>query len=256
MTSPVLLRQNPGDGVSLWRLNRPEVLNALNEPLLRALLAAAEEAGADAAVRCVVLTGVGRAFCAGGDLKAMLAMQDKEEFRAYIGLYQRLSAALRQLGKPSVAAVNGYALAGGFELAVVCDLRVAADSATFGLPDSVLGLSPTSGMTYLLPRIVGMGWARHLTLTGESIDARQAERIGLVTRVVPEADLEAEALNLARTIARNPPVGLRYIKSGFDLAADVNLHAALAYETEAEVACFATEEFQANLRAFANRKRK
>jgi enoyl-CoA hydratase/carnithine racemase len=254
MSTGPLLCERPADGVALWRLNRPEVLNALNEPLLRALLAATEEARRDPAVGCVVLTGAGRAFCAGGDLKAMLAMKDKDEFRAYIELYQRFSATMRQLGKPSLAAVNGYALAGGFELALLCDLRIAAESATFGLPDSALGLSPTSGMTYLLPRVVGLGWAKHLTFTGDSIDARQAERIGLVTRVVPAAELEEAALGLARKIAHHPAVGLRYIKAGLDLAADVDFHAALAFETEAEVACFETEEFQARLRAFAKRK--
>jgi enoyl-CoA hydratase/carnithine racemase len=238
----------------MLRLNRPEALNALNEPLLRALLGSVEAARRDPAVRCLLVLGAGRAFCAGGDLKAMLAMKDREEFRAYIQLLQQLSGEMRRVGKPSVAAVHGYALAGGFELALTCDLRIASEEAVFGLPDTPLGLSPTSGMTWLLPRIVGLGWAKHLAFTGERIDARQAERIGLVTRVVPTARLEQEAVELATAIAAHPPLALRYVKTTFDLASDVDLQTALAYETEAEVACYDTDEFRANLRAFAARK--
>lgn len=242
------------DGVAALRLNRPHALNALDGSLLQALVAAVEEARRDAAVRCVVMSGAGRAFSTGADLKALLGM-GKEEFREYIVVLQRLAAEMRGLAKPSIAAVNGYALAGGFELAVICDIRIASEDATFGLPDTPLGLSPTSGMTYLLPRIVGMGWAKHLTFTGETIDARQAERIGLVTRVVPPGEAELAALDMARSIARFPALGLRHVKLGFDTASEVNLHAALAYEMEAEVTCFDTEDVRANLRAFAERKK-
>lgn len=253
MTATPLLYET-SDGVAVLRLNRPEALNALNRALVQALIGAVDDARRDEAIRCVVVTGAGRAFCAGGDLKEMPTM-GTEEFREYILLLQRLSGEMRRLAKPSIAAVNGYALAGGFELAVICDIRIAANGAVFGLPDTALGISPTSGMTYLLPRIVGMGWAKHLTLTGESIDARQAERIGLVTRVVPVDELEQAALQMARAIAAHPPLGLRHVKLGFDLASDADFHTALTYETEAETACFGTEEVRAALRAFANRKK-
>lgn len=242
------------DGVGVMRLNRPEVLNALNEALLRALLAGLEDFRRDEAIRCIVLTGSGRAFSTGADLDALSAM-GKAEFREYIMLLQRLSSEMRRLAKPSIAAVNGYALAGGFELALLCDLRLGADTAVFGLPDTPLGLSPTSGMTYLLPRMVGMGWAKHLAFTAETIDARQAERIGLLTRVVPTAELDRVAREMAHAVAGHPPTGVRYTKLGFDLASEVDLHTALAWEAEAEVACFDTEEARANIRAFvAHRK--
>ena len=179
----------------------------------------------------------------------------RQTFAEFIALLQQLSAEMRRLAKPTIAAVNGYALAGGFELAVICDIRVAAENATFGLPDASIGLSPTSGLTYLLPRIVGLGWAKHLTFTGETIDARQAERIGLVTRVTPAGAAETAAVAMARAIAGCPSLGLRHVKPGFDVAADVNFAAALVYETEAEVACFETEEVHANLRRFAERKK-
>ena len=248
-----LLQYETSDGVATLRLNRPDALNALNRALVQALIGAVEAARRDEAVRCLVVTGAGRAFSAGGDLKEMPTMTTAE-FREYILLLQRLSAEMRGLSKPSIAAVNGYALAGGFELAVICDIRIAADSAIFGLPDTALGVSPTSGMTYLLPRIVGLGWAKHLTFTGESIDAYQAERIGLVTRVVPADQLQPTAQDMAQAIAAFPAVGLRYVKRGFDVAADVDLATALTYETDSEVTCFADETVRANMRAFASRK--
>src|SRR5204862_6970645 len=123
-----------------------------------------------------------------------------------------LSTERRRLATPTIAAVQGYAVAGGFERALVCDLRSAAEGTVFGLPDTPLGISPTSGMTWLLPRVVGLGWAKHLALTGENIDAAQAERIGLVTRVVSAAELEREALGLAQKMASYPPVGTRFVK--------------------------------------------
>jgi enoyl-CoA hydratase len=242
------------DSVATIRLNRPEVLNALNPALIAALIAAMERVRRDEAVRCALIVGAGRAFSAGGDLKAMLTM-NKEEFREYILLLQRLSGEMRRVSKPIIAAIHGYALAGGLELAVNCDIRIAADDAKFGLPDTLVGVSPTSGMTFALPRIVGMGWAKYLAFTGEMIDATQAQRIGLVTHVVPLGELEEAARALARRIAAHPPLALRYIKLGFDLATDVGLETALSYETDAEVVCFDTDEVKSNLRMFANRKR-
>jgi enoyl-CoA hydratase/carnithine racemase len=162
---------------------------------------------------------------------------------------------MRNLAKPTLAAVHGYCLAGGFELAIECDIRFAAESAVFGLPDTPLGLSPTSGMTWLLPRTVGRGWAMHLALSGERIDARQAERIGLVTRVVPDEQLLESALDLAQRLAASPPLGLQHTRQGIDFASEHDFEAALATEVEAEVACFDAPAFQANLRAFRDRRR-
>ena len=250
--TPDILKYSAHDGVATIRLNRPEVLNALDPPLVEALIDAMERVRRDDVVRCAVVAGAGRAFSAGGDLKAMLAMH-REEFREYILALQRLSAEMRRVSKPIIAAIHGYALAGGMELAVNCDIRIAAEDAKFGLPDTPVGMSPTSGMTFALPRIVGMGWAKYLAFTGETIDAAQARRIGLVTHIVPAGELEEAAGALARRIAAHPPLALRHVKLGFDLAADAGLETALTYETDAEVACFETDEVAANLRAFANR---
>jgi methylglutaconyl-CoA hydratase len=241
------------DQVALLRLNRPAVLNALDPALLNALIEAVERVRTDPNLRSVVVAGAGRAFCAGGDLTAMLDM-DRASFREYIGLLQRLSWSVRALPKPVIAALQGYVLAGGFELAVICDIRIAAEDAVFGLPDTPIGLSPTSGLTSLLPQIVGMGWAKYLTLTGDRFDVHQAERIGLVTRVVARADLEQEALALARKLGGYPPLGLRYIKQGFAMAADTDLQTALTHEADAEVSCFDTEDVRSNLRKFAGGK--
>lgn len=246
------------DGVAVWRLDRPEVLNALDGHLLEALRTAVAATRRSATVRCVVLTGAGRAFSAGADLKAMRAFLEsgsRADLRAFLARFQALSAEVRELDQPLVAAINGHALAGGFELACLCDVRLAADTATFALPDVPLGISPTSGMTWLLPRIVGLGWAKHLTYTGETIDARQAERIGFVTRVVPAGELMAVAMAMARTIAGHPPLGVAHSKRGFDRAAESDLSSALAAELEAELACFDQPEVRARLRAFTERRR-
>lgn len=239
--------------VAVLRLNRPDALNALDPGLVGALSEAVERAARDPGIGCVVIAGQGRSFSAGGDLTAMLNM-NAQAFRAYIGQFQDLSRAMWRLSVPTVAALHGHVLAGGFELAIECDIRIAAEGATFGLPDTRIGLSPTSGMSWLLPRIVGEGWARHLLLTGESIDVRTAERIGLVSLVVDRADLDARTIALAEAIADQPPEGLRQIRTVLDRAAHGTLEDALAAELEAELACFATPEFQASLAAFEGQR--
>ena len=257
MTDTVPLLVERVGRVAVLQLNRPHVLNALDPALVDALRGAVEAAGADPAVGCILVTAAGRSFCAGGDLTAMLEMDgDAGAFRAYIERLQALSLAMQRVPVPTVAALHGHVLAGGFELAIECDIRVATRDVVFGLPDTSIGLSPTSGMSWLLPRIVGEGWARHLLLTGETIDIPTAERIGLVTRVVDAESPDEEALALATAIAAQPPVGLRLIRAELAAAASGTLAEAAARETDAEVECFATPEFQASLRAFAERRRR
>jgi enoyl-CoA hydratase/carnithine racemase len=204
-------------------------------------------------VGAVVIGGRGPSFSAGGDITEMDGMTDTT-FTDTIGTYMRLAAAIRASPKPFVAAVNGHALAGGFELAILCDLRIAARAAQFGLPDTALGLSPTSGMTWLLPRIVGLGRTLHLTLLGEPIDATEAERIGLVTAVVDDGELEQTAQKWAETIASHPAVAVRLAKRAFQEAADQDFAASLRFEHEAEVECFGDPETRVRLRAFVERR--
>jgi len=241
--------------VGLVTLNRPEKLNAINAEMLNALYDAIEEIGRSDAIGAAVLTGRGRAFSTGGDITAMAGMEERT-FADTISLYMRVSAAFRACPKPIIAAVHGYALAGGFELALMCDVRFAARGAQFGLPDTPLGLSPTSGMTYFLPRIVGLGRAMYLALWAENIDADEAERIGLVSRVIePDALLE-EAQGFAQRVAAFPRVGVEWTKQGFYRALDSDFASATRSEEEAELACFRSPDTRERLSGFAGRERR
>lgn len=243
------------DDVTVITLDRPEKLNAINAEMLDGLLDAIDHIGRSEAIGAAVLTGRGRAFSTGGDITAMSEM-DERTFVDTISLYMRVSAAFRACPKPIIAAIHGYALAGGFELALECDVRFAAPGTQFGLPDTPLGLSPTSGMTYLLPRIVGLGRAMYLTLSAENIDAEEAQKIGLVSRVIDGEALLEEAVAFARQIASFPRVGVAWTKRGFHRAMDSDFAAATQSEEDAELACFQSPETRARLRDFADRKRR
>jgi enoyl-CoA hydratase len=250
---PVVEVETRGD-VALITLARPEKLNAINADMLDGLLDAVEGIGRSEAIGAAVLTGRGRAFSAGGDIAAMDGMDD-DTFADTISRYMRVSAAFRACPKPIIAAVHGYALAGGFELALMCDVRFAASGTQFGLPDTPLGLSPTSGMTWLLPRIIGLGRAMHLTLAADSIDADEAERIGLVSRVTEPETLLAEAEAFARRLASYPRVGVAWTKLGFHHALEGGFEDATRSEAAAELACFRSPDTRARFRAFLERKR-
>jgi enoyl-CoA hydratase/carnithine racemase len=242
------------DGVALISLNRPEKLNAINEDVLTGLRAAAARLREDASAGAAVLHGRGRAFSAGGDITAMSAM-DEASFSRTIGLYMETAKDFRASPKPIVAAIHGYALAGGFELACLCDIRIAAEGTQFGLPDTPLGLSPTSGMTYLLPRIVGLGRALDLTLSAENIDAVEAQRIGFITRVVKSEQLLDEATELARRIAAYPRTGVAHAKAEFYGSLEASFEQATAAEHAGEVACFRDPATRAQFKRFVERKK-
>jgi len=240
--------------VAIITLARPEKLNAISVEMLDELFDAVEEIGRSETIGAAVLTGRGRAFSTGGDISAMHEM-DERKFADTISRYMRLSAVFRACPKPIVAAIHGYALAGGFELALMCDVRFAATGTQFGLPDTPLGLSPTSGMTYLLPRIIGLGRALYLALGAENIDAEEAERIGLVSRVVAEEDLVAEAEAFAHRVASYPRVGVGWTKRTFHDGLDLDFDAATRLETDAEVHSFRSPETRERFEAFVDRKR-
>lgn len=254
MSGTAPLRVERLGSVSVLRLDRPHVLNAIDPPLLEALLAAVDDVRRTPDVRCLVLAANGRAFSAGADLPALLRMTTLE-FAGFVGRLQELSRRMRALPIPTIAAVHGHALAGGFELALECDIRIAATNAVFGLPDTAIGLSPTSGMSWLLPRVVGEGRARDLLLTGRWIDAAEAERIGLVTQVVAEDALEAIVMGLAAELAGHPPVGVAHIKAELVRGSEADFEAALRDEEQREIACFDTDDVRARLQAFVDRKR-
>jgi enoyl-CoA hydratase/carnithine racemase len=243
------------DGVAWVALNRPEKLNAINDAVLEGLIAAVARVDREDGIGAAVLHGRGRAFSAGGDITAMSGM-DEARFSATIARYMQMAKDFRACRKPIVAAIHGYALAGGFELACLSDIRIAAEGTVFGLPDTPLGLSPTSGMTWLLPRIVGLGRALDLTLSAENIDAAEALRIDLVTRVVAPESLLAEAERLAWKIASFPRVGVGHAKTEFYVALETDFERATAAEHAGEVACFRDPEVRRQLRNFAHRKRR
>ena len=233
------------DGVANVTLNRPDVLNALDSALLREL--AAVFAALD--VRVVVLTGAGRAFCAGADLKERDGM-DETAWREHHAVLERAFAAVRGHRAPTIAAVEGYALAGGLELALSCDLVVVAADAQLGLPEVTRGIVPGGGGTQLLSRLVGRGRAKDLLLTGRRIDAQTAERYGLVTRVVGPGQARAAAVELAQQIAANAPLAVRAVKRAVDEGAGRPLADALAIELEAYWTCIDSADRREGIRAF------
>lgn len=237
-------------------IDRPEVLNAIDKETLDELLAVVKRAGQDDETAVLVITGVGRAFSVGGDIKHMMADPSPETFRATGNGYQLVAQAMRDLGKPIIAAINGYCLGGGLEIALMCDLRIAAASAKLGLPDAVLGFSPTGGLTHLLSRLIGLGRAMHMALVPDPIDATESERIGLVNQVIADEKLHSTALELAQRMTTFPPHGLAFIKRGFYLAADTNFAGTLALEEEVDVACFVHPDTQKALSDFLESRKK
>jgi enoyl-CoA hydratase len=242
------------DGVATLRLNRPRALNALDPDTLRALAAAIDAIDADATVRAAIITGSGeRAFCAGADIAAMAAMGPTEG-HPYARLGHEALARVDDCRVPVVAAVNGVALGGGLELALACDLVVAAERARVGLPEITLGIIPGFGGTQRLVRRIGLARARELIYLGSMIGAADALRLGIVDRVVPGDRLTEEVAGLARALAERPPLALRQAKRATRAALEATLEAGLRLEIEAFAATFASEDRIEGLRAFLEKR--
>ncbi len=243
-----VLTEDVGDGVRVLTLNRPHRLNAINPALLEDLIAALERAGRDAGVRAIVLTGAGRAFCAGDDLKEFgtqigsTGAGDPAATRAYIERIQDVTRAMVGGDTPVVGAIRGWAVGGGLEWVINCDFAVAAEGARFFFPETALGVFVTGGVTELLPRLVGLQRARELIMLGARFDAADAERWGLVWKVVPDADLLPTALATARRIAALPPGPVRDLRRILARRAGGGLDAAMAAETDATVRGFLDPE--------------
>jgi len=236
----VLVEQRSG-GVALVALNRPEALNALDDELLAALHEAFCERLGDA--RAVVLTGSGRAFCTSADLKARASM-DEERWRAHHAQLRAAIAAVRDCPLPTIAAVEGFALAGGLELALCCDLVVAARDAQLGLPEVSRGIMPGAGGTKILPRLVGAARAKDLILTGRRLDAATAAEWGLVARLTEPRAATAAPLELAAQIGGNAPLAVQAAKRSLD-GAD---------ELEAYWSCIGTDDQREGIRGFVERR--
>ena len=249
-----------GDGVALLELNRPDRLNAFTRPMIAEWTAALAQIADDNRVRAVVLTGAGRAFCAGADTSDMTVMQaaDNVERKKYLWKeIQKIPLAMERIEVPVIAAVNGTARGAGLDMALMCDIRLCAQSSTFAESYINMGVISGDGGTWFLPRVVGVARALEMLWTGRVVEAAEAERIGLVSRVVPDADLRNEAIALARSVAAQPREAVAMMKravyhglSGGTLASHLDMIASHMS------VMFGTPEFDERLAAFHARRKK
>ncbi|OFX27223.1 MAG: enoyl-CoA hydratase [Armatimonadetes bacterium RBG_16_67_12] len=237
--------------VAVVTLNRPKVLNALNQATMDEVVDALETLERDEAVRCVVLTGGERAFAAGADINEMAAATPVEMLSGY--RFQQWER-IRKIGTPIIAAVQGFALGGGCELAMLCDMIVAGEGARFGQPEINLGIIPGAGGTQRLTRAVGKARAMELILTGRHMTAAEAYGMGLVTRVVPDEVVVEEAKKLARQIAEKAPVAVRLAKEAILKAFDTTLEVGLDYERKLFYLLFSTEDHTEGIQAFLGKR--
>ncbi len=238
-------------GVAVVIFNRPQVMNALNLQLREEIMALCSDLDADPEVKVIVFTGAGdRAFCAGADLKERGKRSTEDLYAERRFFRARWVSAIAGIAKPTIAAINGYCLGGGFEVALQCDLRIASDNATFGLPEVTLGFLPGAGGTQRLPRAIGLQKAKEMILTGKRIDAAEAERLGIVLRVVPRAELMPEALRLAAAIAKNPPIAVMQAKVAMNASQETMLSGGVQAENEAWLACMLSDTWKSKLDRF------
>jgi enoyl-CoA hydratase len=244
------------DGVATLTLNRPEAMNAINAQMKEELARALDAVATDAAVHVLVITGAGtRAFCAGADLKER-AGTDPSPAQFYFAQKQtqRLFSRIAQLDRPVIAAINGIALGGGCEIALACDLRIAAESATLGLTEVSLGVIPAGGGTQRLSRLVGAARAKELVFTAARLDAHRALALGLVNRVVPGSELAAAVAALAAAIAAQPPLAVRLAKQVIDKGQQTDTETAMEFELYAASILFDTEDRREGMRAFVDKR--
>lgn len=242
--------------IATIRLNRPNVLNAMNRQMWMDLQAALEDTKNDPNIRVLIITGEGRAFSTGADLKESKD-RSLEAYRDYLTELQETSRKIIRFDKPTIAAINGYALGSGYELALACDIRIAAEEAQIGSPEVKVNSSVTGGALRLLQDLVGPGKARELLFTGEYINGKEAERIGLVNRAVPMEALMDAANEMALKISESSGFSIKMVKKGLLMArGETSLEALMDFEVEACLACVSTKERQESLKDFEERKKK
>jgi enoyl-CoA hydratase len=243
------------DGIGLLTLDRPEKMNALSNELIEELQRFLDEVETDNELRVLVVTGAGeKAFVAGADIQELVdrdALMGRRVSRTRQGIFSRLE----NLPIPVIAAVNGYALGGGLELALACSIRIASQQAQFGAPEVKLGIIPGDGGTQRLPRLVGLGRAMEMILTGDFIDALEAYRIGLVNKVVPHEELMENAIALAQKIAKRPPLAVRYAKEAVNRSQEGDTVSGYALESYLHALTCTTEDKKEGVQAFLDKRK-
>jgi enoyl-CoA hydratase len=248
-----MVRVELSESIATITIDRPEVKNALSLETVTEMRAALQALAADEQVGVLIVTGAGEAaFVSGADINDIRARGRDEGLAA---INSSLFAELERFPRPTIAAITGYALGGGCELALACDIRIASDTAKFGQPELGLGIIPGAGATQRLPRIVGLGRAKHLILTGEIIDAKQALEIGLVSAIAPPGQLQLRARELAKKILRQGPLAARLAKLALNASARVDMDSGLLIETLAQALCYSSEDKVEGTTAFLEKRK-
>jgi len=246
------------DQIAIVTFNRPEVLNVFRRAMFQQLLGLLDDAANNDSIRVVLMTGAGRAFSAGIDLDEVSHLFDgsmtMEQARAELGEMQELTRRMVNLPKPIVSVINGVAIGAGAEVAIASDIRIASQTASFAFAEVQRGLFETNGVMHRLPRLIGMGRAAHVMMTGEKISAQQALDMGLVTRILPTEMLMREALEMAKALAANAPISMRLVKQVLHKSYDLNLEAVMALETEGTLECIASEDLKEGVTAFLEKR--
>jgi len=244
------------NGLAIITFNRPEVRNALNYLAIDEALEAASDADADDSVKVLILTGAGdKAFVAGADIEELRARNTLTELGKRSARRRVLANLLETMSKPTIAAINGFAVGTGLELAIACTIRIASENAKFGQPEINLGIMPGNGGTQRLPRLVGEGRAMEMILTGDLIDAQEAYRIGLVNRVVPQAELMPYVKELATKLAGKPPLAIKLAKDAVHAGLNMNLKDGIEYENKLFAILCGSKDKQEGVNAFLEKRR-
>jgi enoyl-CoA hydratase len=241
------------DNIGYVTVNRPNALNALNTEVLSELDHVFRHIEKSDEVKCAIVTGAGRAFVAGADI-AQMSELNTTEGRDMTIQGQNVMELIENIDKPVIAAVNGFALGGGCELAMACDVRIASEKAKFGQPEVNLGIIPGYGGTQRLPRLVGKGMAKYLIFGAEMIDANEAYRIGLVEKVVPHEELIAEAEKFAKLVCTKAPISIKMAKKAINTGINLDLKSGVAFEAEAYVSTFCSEDRVEGMKAFVEKR--
>jgi len=251
-----LVTTSKSDGICTVKINRPDKLNAMNMDVAKELIKTFETLGKDDNIKVIILTGEGeKAFSAGADIEYMSKISPDESVE-YAKLGQLVTSTVELVKQPTIAAVNGFALGGGCELAMSCDIRLAADTAKLGQPEVTIGILPGWGGTQRLMRIVGIAKAKELVYTGRMINAEEAKEIGLVNHVYPLASLQEEALKMAQAIAKNSSMGVQMSKTAINKGRNADLDTGLAIELLAWRNCFTHPDREERMTAFLNKSKK